>query len=83
MISKIQSTLSNKNNERNEPLQGNIYEDCFTCRFIGAAAFGGLGGYALHQANELKNVPGKAKTVIGLGVAGVVFISAGLFRATI
>jgi uncharacterized protein YjeT (DUF2065 family) len=30
-----------------------------------------LGGYALREANQLNKLPGKQRTAVGLGVAGV------------
>lgn len=47
------------------------YKDCLACKLTGAGAFSGLGGYALYEANKLNRVPGKQKTAVGLGVAGV------------
>ncbi|KAI8889627.1 hypothetical protein K501DRAFT_170393, partial [Backusella circina FSU 941] len=59
------------------------YEDCLPCKITGAVGFGGLGGYALREANQLNKLPGKQRTAVGLGVAGVVFISAGFYRLLI
>ncbi|ORZ25286.1 hypothetical protein BCR42DRAFT_445075 [Absidia repens] len=59
------------------------YKDCLPCKLTGAAAFSGLGGYALHEAWKLNKKPGKLNTAVGLGVFGVVFVSAGLYRLAI
>ncbi|KAI8149554.1 hypothetical protein BJV82DRAFT_708412 [Fennellomyces sp. T-0311] len=56
------------------------YQDCLPCKLTGAGAFTGLGAYALREASKLQKVPGKQSTVVGLGVAGVVFVSAGIYR---
>ncbi|KAL1935440.1 hypothetical protein VTP01DRAFT_4580 [Rhizomucor pusillus] len=56
------------------------YQDCLACKLTGAGAFSGLGGYALYEANKLNKVPGKLRTAVGLGVAGVLFVSAGIYR---
>ncbi|KAI8339395.1 hypothetical protein BC941DRAFT_420377 [Chlamydoabsidia padenii] len=47
------------------------YKDCLPCKLTGAAAFSGLGGYALHEAWKLNKKPGKLNTAVGLGVVGV------------
>lgn len=47
------------------------YKDCLPCKLTGAAAFGGLGAYALREASKLHKMPGKQGTAVGLGVAGV------------
>ncbi|KAI8382914.1 hypothetical protein BD560DRAFT_444041 [Blakeslea trispora] len=77
MINKIHSTLTQDNNELNQEA---VYQDCLPCKVTGALGFGGLGAYALREANTLGKMPGKSRTAVGLGVAGVVFISAGLYR---
>ncbi|KAI7888961.1 uncharacterized protein EV154DRAFT_565861 [Mucor mucedo] len=74
----ISSALSGENPEKIEK----EYVDCLPCKLTGAAAFGGLGGYALREATVVNKLPGRAKTAIGLGVTGVAFISAGLYRLT-
>ncbi|ORY96134.1 hypothetical protein BCR43DRAFT_524285 [Syncephalastrum racemosum] len=56
------------------------YEDCLPCRLTGAAAFSGLGIYAFREAFKLNKVASKQGTAVGLGVFGVVFLSAGLYR---
>lgn len=58
-------------NSDDDSLQSKPYEDCLPCRLTGGLAFGGLGGYALHQASVLNKIPGKQRTAVGLGVAGV------------
>ncbi|KAL1919781.1 uncharacterized protein VTP21DRAFT_1712 [Calcarisporiella thermophila] len=55
------------------------YQDCLPCRLTGSAAFTGLGIYAFYQAN-LPKANLKQPARVGLGVMGLVFISAGLFR---
>lgn len=48
-----------------------MYEDCLPCKITGALGFGGLGAYALREATVVNKLPGRAKTAVGLGVAGV------------
>ncbi|OBZ87186.1 hypothetical protein A0J61_04768 [Choanephora cucurbitarum] len=79
MINKIHSTLT-QDNSNNELKQAAVYQDCLPCKVTGALGFGGLGAYALKEANTLSKMPGKSRTAVSLGVAGVVFISAGLYR---
>lgn len=61
-------------------------KDCLACRLTGAAAFGGIGAYALYQSKAMGTfktkrppggplVAGQASAVLGL-----VFISLGLGR---
>ncbi|KAI7859769.1 hypothetical protein BDC45DRAFT_563814 [Circinella umbellata] len=59
------------------------YQDCLPCKLTGAGAFGGLGAYALLEAQKIHKLPGKQSTAVGLGVVGVVFVSAGLYRLVI
>ncbi|KAI9342402.1 hypothetical protein BD770DRAFT_447568 [Pilaira anomala] len=80
MISKITSTLSGE--EKNTQEKERAYEDCLPCKITGALAFTSLGGYALREATIVNKLPGRSKTAVGLGVAGVAFISAGLYRLT-
>ncbi|CDS05526.1 hypothetical protein LRAMOSA08054 [Lichtheimia ramosa] len=56
------------------------YQDCMSCKIIGATAFGGLGAYALREATKLQKKPGRQNAAVGVGVAGVVFLSAGIYR---
>ncbi|KAI8393621.1 uncharacterized protein BYT42DRAFT_609401 [Radiomyces spectabilis] len=72
--------LNTSNDAVSELKNAKKYEDCLPCKITGALAFGGLGGYALREANKLNKVAGKSNQAVGLGVAGVVFISAGLYR---
>ncbi|KAI9261275.1 hypothetical protein EDC94DRAFT_659796 [Helicostylum pulchrum] len=80
MINKITNTLSGE--EKTSQERERVYEDCLTCKLTGALAFGGLGAYALREASVVNKLPGRSKTAVGLGVAGVAFISAGLYRLT-
>jgi hypothetical protein len=41
------------------------------CKITGALGFGGLGAYALKEAQVVNRMPGRAKTAVGLGVTGV------------
>ncbi|RCH93348.1 hypothetical protein CU098_009228 [Rhizopus stolonifer] len=66
MINRINSTLTD-----NATFEQQEYKDCLPCKLTGAAAFGGLGAYALREANKLSQLPGKSRTAVGLGVAGV------------
>ncbi|KAG2209590.1 hypothetical protein INT46_007585, partial [Mucor plumbeus] len=81
---KIHSTLTNNNDNNQETFNTNeeqqAYQDCLPCKITGALGFGGLGAYALREATVVNKLPGRAKTAVGLGVTGVVFISAGLYR---
>ena len=47
------------------------YQDCLPCKLTGAGAFGGLGVYALLEAQKVHKLPGKQSTAVGLGVAGI------------
>lgn len=81
MLNKIQSTLTKETNGDSETVTTEkVYEDCLPCKITGALGFGGLGAYALREATVVNKLPGRANTAVGLGVAGVVFISAGLYR---
>ncbi|KAI9255692.1 hypothetical protein BDA99DRAFT_562205 [Phascolomyces articulosus] len=66
--------------QQQQPSQNQEYQDCLPCKLTGAGAFGGLGAYALLEAQKIHKLPGKQGTALGLGVAGVVFVSAGLYR---
>ncbi|KAL7327793.1 hypothetical protein PS15p_206166 [Mucor circinelloides] len=85
MLNKIHSTLTNSSNNSNEETvvandDQQAFQDCLPCKITGALGFGGLGAYALREASVVNKLPGRAKTAVGLGVTGVVFISAGLYR---
>ncbi|GAA5812427.1 hypothetical protein MFLAVUS_005882 [Mucor flavus] len=69
MINKITNTLSGE--EKTTQERERVYEDCLTCKLTGALAFGGLGAYALREATVVNKLPGRSKTAVGLGVAGV------------
>ncbi|CAO3656643.1 unnamed protein product [Mucor hiemalis] len=72
MLNKIQSTLTNNTNgENGNATTEKVYEDCLPCKITGALGFGGLGAYALREATVVNKLPGRAKTAVGLGVAGV------------
>lgn len=47
------------------------YQDCTSCKIVGASAFGGLGAYALREATKLQKKPGRQNAAVGVGVAGV------------
>ncbi|KAI8645579.1 hypothetical protein BD408DRAFT_411680 [Parasitella parasitica] len=86
MINKIYSALTGGNESTatttlNDEQQ--VYQDCLPCKITGALGFGGLGAYALREASVVNKVPGRAKTAVGLGVAGAAFISAGVYRLAI
>ncbi|KAI9475947.1 MAG: hypothetical protein EXX96DRAFT_620420 [Benjaminiella poitrasii] len=82
MINKIYSTLTNNTNESESKMikDDRVNEDCLPCKITGALGFGGLGAYTLREATIINKIPGRARTAVGLGVTGVVFISAGLYR---
>ncbi|RXK42638.1 hypothetical protein M231_00192 [Tremella mesenterica] len=64
-------------------------EDCLACRLTGAAAFSGLGVYALYQANSMGTFqrmrPPGSPLIAGkiTAVLGLVFVSLGLGRLVI
>ncbi|KAI9285633.1 hypothetical protein BC943DRAFT_359861 [Umbelopsis sp. AD052] len=72
----VQAAMSEKENQP-------AYKDCLPCKLTGAAAFTGIGGYALNEARKIHRIPSKQGTAIGFGVTGVLFISAGLYRLII
>ncbi|RSH83939.1 hypothetical protein EHS25_005183 [Saitozyma podzolica] len=61
-------------------------KDCLPCRLTGAAAFTGLGGYAIYEASRqgtFRRVRPPGSPVIGgqvTAVIGLVFISLGIGR---
>jgi len=59
------------------------YKDCLPCKLTGAAAFSGIGVYALNEARKLQRVPSRQGTAVGMGVTGVLFLSAGIYRLMI
>ncbi|RKP04585.1 hypothetical protein THASP1DRAFT_33629 [Thamnocephalis sphaerospora] len=53
-------------------------QDCAACRLTGAAAFTGAGVYLLWESRRLPSNLAARRT--GLGIAGLVAISAGVYR---
>ncbi|CAO3682524.1 unnamed protein product [Umbelopsis ramanniana] len=76
MATNVQTALSEQGNPP-------PYKDCLPCKLTGAAAFTGIGGYALNEARKIRRIPSKQGTAVGFGVTGVLFISAGLYRLII
>lgn len=55
-------------------------DDCVFCRITGTAVGLGAGYIALNKSMQLQKTAGITNKAVGLGVAGVVFTSAGLYR---
>jgi hypothetical protein len=47
------------------------YKDCLPCKLTGAAAFSGIGIYALNEAKKLQKMPSRQGAAVGIGVTGV------------
>lgn len=47
------------------------YKDCLPCKLTGAAAFSGIGFYALNEARKMQRLPMRQGTAVGMGVTGV------------
>jgi Domain of unknown function (DUF4536) len=64
MATNVQAGLSEQGNQP-------PYKDCLPCKLTGAAAFTGIGGYALNEARKIHRIPSKQGTAVGFGVTGV------------
>lgn len=64
MATNVQTALSEQGNPP-------PYKDCLPCKLTGAAAFTGIGGYALNEARKIRRIPSKQGTAVGFGVTGV------------
>ncbi|KAI9317500.1 hypothetical protein BX666DRAFT_1630913 [Dichotomocladium elegans] len=63
--------MEKQKQQQMQKADGNKYEDCFSCKIVGAGAFGGLGIYALREASKLQKIAGKQNSAVAVGVAGV------------
>ncbi|KAI7901929.1 uncharacterized protein BX663DRAFT_512932 [Cokeromyces recurvatus] len=55
-------------------------EDCLPCRLSGGAVGLGVGYFSLRKAMQLQRAAGNSNKAVALGVTGVMFASAGLYR---
>ncbi|KAI9487160.1 MAG: hypothetical protein EXX96DRAFT_646866 [Benjaminiella poitrasii] len=55
-------------------------EDCLPCRLSGGAVGLGIGYFSLRKAMQLQKTVGNSNKAVALGVTGVMFASAGLYR---
>ncbi|KAH8551319.1 hypothetical protein BGW37DRAFT_493202 [Umbelopsis sp. PMI_123] len=69
--SNTERKATNQASLSDEPGNPPPYKDCLPCKITGAAAFTGIGGYALNEARKLQRLPSKQGTAVGLGVTGV------------
>ncbi|CAM0139738.1 hypothetical protein VKS41_008955 [Umbelopsis sp. WA50703] len=59
------------------------YQDCLPCKLTGFAAFSGIGLYALNESRKMQKIPSRQGAAVGMGVTGLIFLSAGVYRLMI
>ncbi|KAI8997325.1 hypothetical protein BDB01DRAFT_31128 [Pilobolus umbonatus] len=55
-------------------------KDCLFCRVTGTAVGLGAGYLSFNRALQIEKTVGRTNKAVGLGVAGVLFTSAGIYR---